>query len=916
MSKSKDQHIRFGHAAGATEAVELDLAKFLRTRALIESNSGGGKSYLIRRLTEVLFHHVPIIIVDLEGEFLTLRDKYPFLVGGIGDGYDFVTDPQSAGTLARKILELRASVILDLSEVKKEKRSLFVKHFLESFVDSNKKLWTPYVIIIDEAHHFCLTEDTEILTEYGWESYKALGVGKSVACYDAQDSGITYQPISHLFYYPVENESLVDLSNSDSINALVTTDHRVVCQTRTTLKNRVYAWSLDKFVSAMDLPTGIRVPVVARAGFSGQTKVLNVDDDLLRIIGWILSDGYLDGKSYRIAQSKPRFVKKFRAILTRRFNGISFYSRQRVPNVILGKQVLKKRREYDFYLGVQSSKIVDVWLDGCADRIPRIFLNQLSRAQLRVLFEGLVDGDGNRSCSRNGFSAVTFYPGKNEGLADDFQELCVKLGYSCVKSKSRSNGQWYLRVSFKRKYAHVRRPKLIKYSGTIWDITVPTGAFIARRKGKVFVTGNCPQASKQESEALAAVVDLVTRGRKRGFCGILATQRISKLHKDATAELLNKFIGRTSQDIDMKRAADELGFRTDADEKSLRDLEEGEFFVFGPAISKAVQKVKIDKVVTHHPEIGEDVRSLKPIAPTPKIKAMLQKLSDVPGQAKQELHDVESLRSELRKRDHELRELRSQQGKPKEIQKVVVDKAAVHKAMTEGVALGKKQAAQRVIALLTKVSIIFQQVIKEQTAYATQLVEKVEPYVFDRPLPLRAVEPTTPKREVVSPSDEEVKLMAGPRKILTYLAQYFPNRMTRGQVGGYTGYASTGGTFQNYLSQLKKVGFIDETSNGLAATEEGRNFLGEIPEAPRTANDVFHMWRGKLPAGPRKMFEILYTMWQDGNELKLTREDLAEQSGFTASGGTFSNYLSLLRRNKLIVETGGYVALNPEILPS
>ena len=93
-----------------------------------------------------------------------------------------------------------------------------------------------------------------------------------------------------------------------------------------------------------------------------------------------------------------------------------------------------------------------------------------------------------------------------------------------------------------------------------------------------------------ESEAMSAVIDLATRGRKRGYCAILATQRISKLHKDASAECNNKLIGRSSQDIDMKRAAEELGFTSKDDMRSLRTLAPGEFYAFGTAISNEVQK--------------------------------------------------------------------------------------------------------------------------------------------------------------------------------------------------------------------------------------------------------------------------------------------------------------------------------------
>jgi hypothetical protein len=42
----------------------------------------------------------------------------------------------------------------------------------------------------------------------------------------------------------------------------------------------------------------------------------------------------------------------------------------------------------------------------------------------------------------------------------------------------------------------------------------------------------------------------MSQGRKRGFAGIIATQRLSKLHKDAAAEANNVIIGRTWLDAD------------------------------------------------------------------------------------------------------------------------------------------------------------------------------------------------------------------------------------------------------------------------------------------------------------------------------------------------------------------------------
>jgi DNA helicase HerA-like ATPase len=150
---------------------------------------------------------------------------------------------------------------------------------------------------------------------------------------------------------------------------------------------------------------------------------------------------------------------------------------------------------------------------------------------------------------------------------------------------------------------------------------------------------------KGESEAAEAVIDLATRGRKRGYCAVLATQSLSKLHKDAAAECNNKLIGRTGLDIDMKRASEELGFTSKEQYLSLRSLDAGEFFAFGPAISREVIKTKIGEVATTHPKLG--MRGAKIIPPTENIKTILQKLGDLPQEARKEAQTVVELKNEL-----------------------------------------------------------------------------------------------------------------------------------------------------------------------------------------------------------------------------------------------------------------------------
>ena len=74
--------------------------------------------------------------------------------------------------------------------------------------------------------------------------------------------------------------------------------------------------------------------------------------------------------------------------------------------------------------------------------------------------------------------------------------------------------------------------------------------------------------------SLAAMTNLMCRGRKRGLAGVIATQRLAKLAKNVAAEASNFLMGRTFLDIDMARAADLLGMERRQAEQ-IRDLARG-----------------------------------------------------------------------------------------------------------------------------------------------------------------------------------------------------------------------------------------------------------------------------------------------------------------------------------------------------
>lgn len=119
--------------------MHFDVMKLILTRLLICANSGGGKSWLIRRLAEQLIQIMPVMIIDPEGEFATLREKFNFVL--VGKGGETPADCRSAKLVMHKLLELRASAIFDLSEMPLHLRHEFVKLISEAAIDSPKQLW-------------------------------------------------------------------------------------------------------------------------------------------------------------------------------------------------------------------------------------------------------------------------------------------------------------------------------------------------------------------------------------------------------------------------------------------------------------------------------------------------------------------------------------------------------------------------------------------------------------------------------------------------------------------------------------------------------------------------------------------------------------------------------------------------------
>ena len=133
----------------AGEPVAIDIEELLATRLLVQGNSGSGKSHLLRRLLEESAAMVQQIVIDPEGDFVTLADEFDHVVvdGGAYSGGEITR-------LAGRIRKHRASVVLALDSLEVEAQMRCAALFLSALFDAPREEWFPALVIVDEAQMF------------------------------------------------------------------------------------------------------------------------------------------------------------------------------------------------------------------------------------------------------------------------------------------------------------------------------------------------------------------------------------------------------------------------------------------------------------------------------------------------------------------------------------------------------------------------------------------------------------------------------------------------------------------------------------------------------------------------------------------------------------------------------------------
>ena len=364
-------------------------------------------------------------------------------------------------------------------------------------------------------HRECYDKETEILTKEGWKLFKELGENEEVATLNPKTNGLEYQQIEKKVEYEYNGE-MVSFKNK-RIDLVVTPNHNVWAKK---IKNHNKGHHLkQKFefetainllgkenvqIKAIDKWRGkeekyLISPKIKKSKYDPKPQVSKVSMDLwLEFLGYYLSEGsftYNEGHyGIYISQSKKsKYYERIKECLDR----LEFFKWNH--NTKGFRTYNKQLYEYLKQFGRAKDKF-----------IPRELLH-LSERQLKILFDALMCGDGSYRPKQYKYTTIS------KKLADNIQELGIKLGYSVTTSKekisdTRRKDKYYVRLNMSSKTSFVRKNQinLVHYRGKVYCVTVPRYHILCtKRREKIVFSGNSwrPFAPSMIESAMSEYVE-------------------------------------------------------------------------------------------------------------------------------------------------------------------------------------------------------------------------------------------------------------------------------------------------------------------------------------------------------------------------------------------------------------------------
>jgi uncharacterized protein DUF87 len=424
----------------------------------------------------------------------------------------------------------------------------------------------------------------------------------------------------------------------------------------------------------------------------------------------------------------------------------------------------------------------------------------------------------------------------------------------------------------------------------------------------------CPEKGYGEAESSEAVIALMTQGRKRGLCGVPATLRLSAFDKTAAAQATNVFVGRTVLDVDQKRAAAVLGITSSAERVALRDLPQGVFLAYGPAIqAPGVVKFQGGDVETTHPKAGQRHAAVAPPAPD-AVRKIAAELKDLPEQAAEEIRTLQAAQARVKSLERELRDaLRAQPPAPpapktKTVEKPMLKEAQIKrlekvaervdveaKALMSALGAATDRLAQRQQVLVAEAGTMRAAIRAAVEAPATAGRGIAALIPDPRPVQPRAMLPP-PQRPTNGHAGPTVTVPVGggvTRRMLTALAQF--GTLSHRRLAMLAGVKRGGSTWRGGMATLRSSECITEAGEKATITANGLEVLGPYDPLPSGRELIAH-WRGQLGGAALRAFDEIVKAWPH----VLLAETLAQRMNVELGGSTWRGALAALRGFELI----------------
>jgi DNA modification methylase len=335
----------------------------------------------------------------------------------------------------------------------------------------------------------CLTPDVEVLTADGWKRGIDIEVGDRVAQFDPATEAVTLAAVARTYRAPYAGP--MRAIRSHDTDQLLTPNHRVVheAQRREQRQGERRSWWDGRWTvaEAADVPRSgrVRFPVAGYAAGPG------IGEDYAALLGWVWTEGHFDrsGTGVRVYQSpsaNPGKADVIDALLRRIAPDHRRYDRER-PYTSRRDGATVAVSEATWYFTGDIARRVRADLPGKRPTFPLLW--RMTLAERRAFLDAALAGDGSR-CKRTG--SQQFYA-KHRADLEVFQAALTLTGQRgrITMRHGREGGSVSVtpRAATELQTPKLRRPDE-HYQGDVWCIGVPTGAFIARRNGLVFVTGN------------------------------------------------------------------------------------------------------------------------------------------------------------------------------------------------------------------------------------------------------------------------------------------------------------------------------------------------------------------------------------------------------------------------------------------